>query len=171
MSPLQWSETLESGLSFMDDTHHEFVDLLATVVNADDTQLLSAWQTLVDHTDEHFSREDRWMQDTRFSSTNCHTTQHHVVLQVMREGITHGQAGELAVIRQMAQELGVWFPHHAQSMDAALALHLRSVGYDPLTGQVLAPQALPGEVIHGCGGATCGTAQNDTTRTPAELEA
>lgn len=171
MSTLQWSDTLASGLSFMDDTHHEFVDLLATVVHAEDAHVLSAWQTLVDHTDDHFSREDRWMRDTRFSSTNCHTTQHQVVLQVMREGVERGQMGELAVIRQMAQELGVWFPHHAQSMDAALALHLRSVGYDPLTGQVLAPQALPSEAIHGCGGATCGTPQGETTLTTAELEA
>lgn len=172
MSTLQWSETLELGLSFMDDTHHEFVNLLADVVNASDDQLLSAWQTLVDHTDDHFSREDRWMQDTRFSSSNCHTTQHKVVLQVMREGVQRGQAGQLDVIRQMAHELGLWFPQHAQSMDAALALHLRSVGYDPLTGQVLAPQALPSEIIHGCGGATCSTPHSTAaTQTVAELEA
>ena len=170
MSTLQWSETLQLGLSFMDDTHHEFVDLLATVVNADDAELVGAWQALVDHTDDHFAREDRWMHDTRFSSTNCHTTQHQVVLQVMREGVKHGQAGDRAVIRQMAHELGVWFPHHAQSMDAALALHLRSVGYDPLTGGVLAPQALPREAIHGCGGATCGTAQAESAPATAELQ-
>ena len=40
-------------------------------------------------------------------------------------------------------------------MDAALALHLRSVGFDPLTGTVALPQALPAGLIHGCGGAGC----------------
>jgi hypothetical protein len=45
-----------------------------------------------------------------------------------------GPRGSLAVVRQMADELAIWFPHHAQSMDAALALHLRSVGYDEQTG-------------------------------------
>lgn len=63
------------------------------------------------------------------------------------------------VVRQMADELGTWFPMHAQAMDAALALHLRSVGYDPVTGQVTLPQALPAETIHGCGGATCAPGQ------------
>ena len=29
MPALPWSEALELGLSFMDDTHREFVDLLA----------------------------------------------------------------------------------------------------------------------------------------------
>lgn len=169
MSTLQWSDSLALGLPFMDDTHHEFVDLLATVVNASDDALLPAWHTLIEHTDDHFGREDQWMQDTRFSSSNCHSTQHNVILQVMREGYKHSQAGDLGMVRQMAHELGIWFPQHAQSMDAALALHLRGVGYDPATGIVHAPHALPQEVIHGCGGDTCSTPSND--KTPATAAA
>ncbi|PKO62261.1 MAG: hemerythrin [Betaproteobacteria bacterium HGW-Betaproteobacteria-18] len=157
MPTLQWTDSLALGLPVMDDTHHEFVDLLAQVVNAPDDTLLPLWRELVAHTDTHFAREDHWMKETGFSSTNCHTTQHQVVLQVMREGDQRGTAGELAVVRQMADELGTWFPMHAQAMDAALALHLRGVGYDPITGQVTLPQALPSETIHGCGGSTCAT--------------
>jgi len=157
MLTLQWSETLVLGLPVMDATHHEFVDLLANVVNAPDTDLLLLWRQLVEHTDDHFGREDRWMKDTGFSSTNCHSTQHEVVLQVMREGHKRGSAGDLAVVRQMADELGIWFPQHAQSMDAALALHLRSVGYDETTGLVNMPQALPQDKIEGCHGADCAT--------------
>ena len=66
-----------------------------------------------------------------------------------------GQAGQLAPIRQMAHELTIWFPHHAATMDAGLALHLKSVGYDPLTGAVSQPEALPSAPLSGCGGA-CG---------------
>ena len=155
MSTLIWSVSLALGLSFMDDTHHEFVDLLATVVQADDATLLPAWQVLIEHTEHHFGQEDRWMLSTRFSSSNCHSMQHRVILQVMREGAARGHAGELGVVRQMARELGLWFPQHAQSMDAALALHLRGVGFDPATGIVHAPQALPQAEIHGCGGSSC----------------
>lgn len=171
MSTLQWSDSLVLGLPFMDDTHREFVDLLATVVQAPDDDLLAAWQTLIDHTDDHFGREDQWMRDTRFSSSNCHSTQHNVILQVMREGDKRGQAGEFGVVRQMAHELGIWFPQHAQSMDAALALHLRGVGYDTSTGIVHSPQALPQETIHGCGGATCSPPASETTPTPADIAA
>ena len=166
MSTLQWSDSLALDIPFMDDTHREFVDLLALVVNAADEDLLAAWKTLIEHTDDHFAREDQWMQSTRFSASNCHTMQHKVILQVMREGAKRGLTGELGVVRQMANELGIWFPQHAQTMDAALALHLRGVGYDPVTGIVHAPQALPAEEIHGCGGATC--SDNDTTQA-AEL--
>lgn len=171
MSTLQWSDNLALGLTFMDDTHQEFVELLATVVQAPDDQLQDAWHMLVEHTHEHFSREDAWMRDTRFSSSNCHTTQHQVVLQVMREGEKRGERGELGMIRQMAHELGIWFPQHAQSMDAALALHLRSVGYDPATGVVHAPEALPQTEIHGCGGDTCSDATADTADQPRAVNA
>jgi len=155
MPHLQWSDALSLDLPVMDDTHREFVDLLAQVETANDEALLTHWRTLVDHTDEHFTREDQWMQATRFSSSNCHSMQHKVVLQVMREGITLAQAGDLGAIRQMTRELAIWFAQHAQSMDAALALHLRGIGYDPLTGIVAMPEALPDRIIHGCGGASC----------------
>lgn len=159
MPALQWSDTLVLGLPTMDATHHEFVDLLARVVGAADAELLALWHELVVHTDEHFAREDGWMKQTGFSATNCHTTQHEVVLQVMREGEKHGSKGNLGVVRQMADELGIWFPQHAASMDAALALHLRSVGYDEKTGEVNVPQALPQEAIEGCHGAGCATGE------------
>ena len=155
MPELQWSDSYTLDLPVMDDTHHEFVDLQARVVRATDAQLLPLWEELVAHTDEHFAREDRWMTDTGFSPTNCHTTQHQTVLKVMREGSKRGRTGDLAVVRQMANELGVWFPQHANAMDAALAQHLRSVAYDEKTGQVHLPLALPTENIEGCHGSSC----------------
>ena len=147
---LQWSDALALNIPFMDDTHREFVDLLADVVQAPDAILLEKWRTLISHTQEHFDREDQWMLDTGFSTSNCHAMQHKVILQVMREGEERGVLADFPVIRQMGYELGVWFPQHAQSMDAALALHLRGVGYDPVTGQVSMPQSLPTQDIHGC---------------------
>ena len=107
MPPLQWSDALVLDLPAMDDTHREFVDLLAVVESAGNDTLLAHWRTLVDHTDGHFGREDRWMQDTRFSSTNCHSVQHKVVLQVMREGIALAEAGDPSAIRQVARELAI----------------------------------------------------------------
>lgn len=157
MPALQWSDTLALGLPVMDATHQEFVALLARVVGAPDTELLPLWHELVEHTDAHFAREDGWMQQTGFAATNCHSTQHQVVLQIMREGDKRGGLGDLAMVRQMADELGTWFPQHAHSMDAALALHLRHVGFDTQTGSISQPQALPAKEIEGCHGADCAT--------------
>lgn len=131
----------------MDDTHHEFVQLLAEVQNASDDTLLMHWANLIEHTDDHFGREDEWMLQTAFASGNCHTTQHKIVLQVLREGLQHGQNGDLKMIRAMADELVNWFPQHAQAMDASLALHMRRVDFDPVTGKINKPEALPKEAI------------------------
>lgn len=157
MNRLEWSDALALDLAEMDDTHREFVALLGAVRDAPDTRLVGAWRSLIEHTESHFGQEDRWMHDTRFASGNCHATQHFVVLKVMREGESAAQAGRIDVIRLMAHELAAWFPQHAQSMDAALALHLRRVGYDVSTGIVTLPQALPAEEIRGCAGAGCST--------------
>lgn len=155
MAALPWSEALELGLSFMDDTHKEFVELLARCEEAADAELPALWDALVAHTTDHFGREDEWMLATGFASGNCHGTQHKVVLHVLREGASRARAGDLAPARQMIVELAAWFPQHAQTMDAALALHLRGVGYDAATGEVREPARLPALEISGCGGASC----------------
>lgn len=157
MAALEWSEALALDLPQLDETHEEFVALLAQVESADDAEILTRWQALIAHTEQHFGMEDQWMAATRFASGNCHSMQHKVVLQVMREGAARAAQGDLPVLRMMAGELALWFPQHAQTMDAALALHLRRVGFDAATGTVHLPGALPDGLVHGCGGAGCAT--------------
>jgi len=152
---LAWSNALVLDMPVMDEVHQEFVALLERVVLAEDDMLMPLWSELIAHTQEHFDREDQWMRATGFAAGNCHATQHKVVLQVLREGEARGHGGDLAVVRQMADELGIWFPQHAQSMDASLALHLRSAGYDPATRALAQSDRLPKTEIHGCGGVIC----------------
>lgn len=157
MPKLEWSDTFALDVPVMDDTHQEFVDLLAAVVSASDDTLLPRWDDLVQHTDEHFAREDRWMLATGFAVDNCHSSHHKLILQIMRDGARRGRAGELAVVRQMADELGTWFPHHANSMDAGLAAHLKAIGYDTVTGTIARPAGVPAELIEGCSHSACDT--------------
>ncbi len=150
---VKWSDELSLDLDFMDDTHREFIDLLAAIEVAPDDRVVDCFATMIEHTDGHFGAEDRWMKETHFSSSNCHTMQHSVILQVLREGLRRGrEEGDLVLLRDLAKELGIWFTQHAQSMDAALALHLRGVGYNAATGKVSHPEALPQHEISGCGG-------------------
>ncbi|MBK6591882.1 MAG: hemerythrin domain-containing protein [Burkholderiales bacterium] len=166
MPALEWSDDFVLNIPQMDRTHEEFVDLLAAVETASDGAVLAAWQDLVAHTEDHFSREDRWMTETRFAASNCHSTQHKVVLQIMQQGAAQCQAGDVAMVRQMVKELAVWFPQHAASMDAALANHLQRVGYDTNNGSIARPQALPVSEIHGCAGDSC----SDTPSASQTLE-
>ena len=125
------------GLPAIDQTHVEFVELLAATELADDGQLLERLQALTDHTVDHFGREDQWMADTAFAPVNCHSMQHRVVLQTLEELLRRGrEEGDLALVREILPELGKWFTQHAQTMDAALAWHLDQVGFDETTGQM-----------------------------------
>ena len=59
------------------------------------------------------------------NSADNHILQHRVVLNVLREGLVMARAGDLQPVREMAGELAAWFAKHTQSLDAALALHMR----------------------------------------------
>jgi hemerythrin len=141
VTPLQWKEILSLDLPAMDEPSQRLAALLEQASVATDANLLAIWRQLITHTEGQFEREDRWMLQTSFSSTQVHTVQHKVVLQVMREGLgdKDSDIGNLPLIRTMTHELGVWFAQHNQSMDAALALHLRKSGYDPALGVLSMP--------------------------------
>lgn len=128
MTLLTWSETLTLGYPPMDDLHRECVDRLSDVDNCTDAELPRTWAALIACTERLFDRENGWMTSTHFSSTYNHTIQHRVVLNLMREGLAMARSGQSADVRTMASELANWFAKHIQSLDAALALHLKSIG-------------------------------------------
>lgn len=154
MTALVWSAQLELHHDAMDRTHHEFVELLEDALAAnDDLRRLVRFRHLVAHTEAHFDQEDRWMRATGFAPQNCHSLQHAAVLGAMREGVTEAEAGDFCALRETLQALAVWFPMHAQSMDAALASHLEAVGYDTASGRMNGAPTAP---ITGCGSTGCG---------------
>lgn len=157
MSTLAWTDALRVNQPQMDRTHQEFVALLADVhrvLEEDDGHAgPTAFERLLAHTVEHFETEDRWMRATGFSADNCHSRQHAMVLQLMREVLRLAQDGQPAPLVQVVHELAQWFPLHAQMMDAGLASHLADVGFDPETGT--ASGALPEAAMTHCGSAGC----------------
>jgi hemerythrin-like metal-binding protein len=161
MTALTWTESLALNNAQMDRTHEEFVDLLAAchaALAGPDDILLGAFDTLTQHTVEHFAQEDRWMAATGFAPANCHAYQHQAVLGVMQECVKRARGSDDAApdfepLRLAVGELAIWFPQHAQSMDAALAQHLDSLQFDTATGQCARP--VPAEAMTGCGGSSC----------------
>ena len=158
MTALTWNESLALNHAQMDRTHAEFVQLLAAAADAlpgPDAELLQAFDLLTLHTVEHFAQEDRWMAATGFAPASCHAYQHQAVLAVMQECVKRArEGGDFEPLRLAVGELAIWFPQHAQSMDAALAQHLESLGFDPTSGACR--HAAPADALTGCGGSNCG---------------
>ena len=151
MPTLNWSDDMALGVQPMDDDHQTIVQLLATAEAANNAALIPAWQRLVEYTAKHFAMEDQWMLDTGFASDNCHSSQHQIVLDIMKEGAVKGALGDLGMVRQMTRELAGWLPMHVDAMDSVLVAHLRSVGYDPVSRTVHTPAAMPAQEVQGCG--------------------
>lgn len=158
MPTLVWNDTLALGNERMDTTHREFADLLAAAeaaLDADRPQQVTTFGALVAHTVEHFAQEDRWMEDCGFTPDNCHRRQHAHVLAVMQEVLRLARdEGQTAHLPRVLAELADWFPMHAHMMDAALAAHLVSVGYDAETHRA---SRLPKDLapISSCGSPGC----------------
>jgi len=151
----EWTEKLLTGDARMDQTHQEFADQLAELLATPAADQLPLYEAFVAHTVAHFAQEDRWMLATGFTASNCHTDQHAMVLETMQAVIKHYQSGETDIINRMGEALGEWFGQHAQSMDAGLAQHLQSVGFDSATETLADPAAIRNVTVSGCGSISC----------------
>jgi len=128
---LEWTDALALDENTMDDTHREFVDLLNRVAAAPESELLASLDEFVKHTEEHFSQEERWMKDFAFPPLHCHQGEHANVLEVVREVRKRVAYGQMQLGKTLTDALAEWFPQHAGSMDAVLAMYMKQIGYVP----------------------------------------
>ena len=152
---LPWSSALSVGDVRMDHTHAEFVEQLNQLLTTPAHQQLPLYQAFLAHTVEHFAQEERWMLASGFAPDNCHAAHHATILETMRAVEAHHRQGDLDIITRMAEALAEWFPQHAASMDAGLALHLQSVGFDTATETLADPDRVRPASMSGCGSVSC----------------
>ncbi|TNF54585.1 MAG: hypothetical protein EP308_07535 [Burkholderiales bacterium] len=152
---LDWTDSLNTGDARMDDTHHEFVTLLNELLQTPPERQLPLYRAFIDHTVDHFAQEERWMVATGFAADNCHASHHATILETMRAVVEHFEQGDTDIINRLAEALAEWFPQHAASMDAGLALHLKDVGFDTRTETLADPAKVRPASMSGCGSVTC----------------
>ena len=156
MKRMEWTESLELGLTPMDATHQEFVacyNALAEASEGDDqAQFLARFDAFIDHSVEHFDQENVWMAAINFPG--CHKAEHDRVLAVLRDVRKRVEKGDLALGRRLVEELPPWFENHASGMDAALAFHIETIGFDTDSGVIGKPELL-GDVSCTTSGGAC----------------
>ena len=152
---LTWSTELHTGDGRMDDTHAEFVTQLNLLLATPQDQHLPLYREFLEHTIDHFAQEERWMLATGFTADNCHAGPHASILETMRAVEEHYVKGDQEIITRLAEALAEWFPQHAASMDAGLAMHLRNVQFDSRTETLADPAAIRPATMSGCGSVSC----------------
>lgn len=118
---LLWSDSFLLGFAPMDVVHHEFVDIVHSMLNCPDEQLIEHLREFERHATDHFSQELGWMRSTGFPATECHDEEHRAVQKSVREVVPLVEAGDVSVGRSLAVALARWFPGHADYLDSALA--------------------------------------------------
>jgi hemerythrin-like metal-binding protein len=158
MTTLAWTDNLVLNQPTLDATHQEFIEHLNAFGAALDEGIdaLPAYHALLTHTEAHFAMEEDWMARCGFEPQNCHSSQHAMVLNVMREALRYAtelnDREPLAILRT---ELAGWFPQHAEMMDAALVFTMEQRGFNPATGECR--EAVTAEAgSAGCGSSSCG---------------
>lgn len=158
MTTLAWTDNLVLNQPTLDATHQEFIEHLNAFGAALDAGVdaLPAYHALLAHTEAHFAMEEDWMARCGFEPQNCHSSQHAMVLNVMREALRYAtelnDREPLAILRT---ELAGWFPQHAEMMDAALVFTMEQRGFDPATGECR--ELVIEGAAHSCGSAGCGS--------------
>ena len=121
-SAFEWTDAYLLGHPQMDDTHREFVALVDKLLTVPDALVLPTLKEFKAHAEQHFSQEDQWMVSTAFPPRDCHIGEHAAVLNSVVEVCEYlEQGGNVAMGRDLAEELRNWFPGHADYLDAALA--------------------------------------------------
>ncbi|QDF96083.1 cation-binding hemerythrin HHE [Azoarcus sp. DD4] len=159
MQQMEWTDQFELGLGRMDDTHREFVELYNVLAAATGETFIERLDAFIAHTEAHFDQENRWMEQVNFPG--CHRAEHDRVLTVMRDVRQRAARGDLFLGRRLVEELPPWFDNHVGGMDAALAFHLQSIGFDVETGTMSAAAAgsCSGSTASGC---ACSTSSDAT---------
>lgn len=142
MNQMEWNEKLELGLAPMDATHQEFVACYNALAAAGEADFLARFDEFMAHCVAHFDQENDWMAAVNFPG--CHKAEHDRVLAVMTDIRKRVELGDMALGRRLVEELPPWFENHATGMDAALAFHLETIGFDTATGVIGKPELLSG---------------------------
>lgn len=113
------------GIPQMDDTHREFVELLNQLGDANKEDFKQLFHKLVSHTKAHFTLENMLMQETSFPAIREHMDEHQRVLGELDRMEKKVSQGNNMFPKAYLQQLPDWFHLHANTMDSALAAHLK----------------------------------------------
>jgi hemerythrin-like metal-binding protein len=115
------------GISSMDDTHREFVDLVNRLGMAPKAEFIQLFGELFTHTQSHFEQENRLMRESGFPAIREHTDEHQRILGELNRFSQKVATGSIMMGKAyVTQQLPQWFDLHAKTMDSALAAHLKS---------------------------------------------
>ncbi|RMG56841.1 MAG: hemerythrin [Gammaproteobacteria bacterium] len=126
---------LELPVAFMNADHAEFVQALAELeqlLESGDTAAVGpAFERLLEHTREHFGREEAAMEQIQFPPYRAHKGEHERVLGVMEQILAQWQAApDSERMQGYIEDMRGWFHQHLDTMDRVTSVWLARNGIE-----------------------------------------
>jgi hemerythrin len=126
------------ALDFMNTVHCEELTLVQSISgligakspdNSKISELLEQWVT---HTEQHFERENRYMQEYRFPAYPVHANEHDAALEQIRQVQQQwNQQQDIESLKQYIQnDWPAWFNNHISTMDFITAQFLSQFDFE-----------------------------------------
>jgi hemerythrin len=116
----------------MNDTHFEamtLINALSTSVTSGEAEAIdAAFSELIDHTREHYQKEEAMMLEKKFPPYPAHKEDHDNSLKEMEREAEHfTQSRDVeALWAYVNNELIPWFLRHTETMDAVTSIFLEN---------------------------------------------
>lgn len=127
---LQWNSSLEVGVAEIDIQHKHLVDLLnglnIAMKQGDGRGILGQLiHGLGDYIIQHFSLEERYMQETGFPKFDAHHHEHQKFVKRIIVFDQQFKSGNVLLTVQIMHFLRDWVREHIAGFDQELGRHLR----------------------------------------------
>lgn len=126
----------ELAIDFVNDDHKHAaaaLDELAALGRQDpmdDVRIIASLADFLQHTREHFDREQVMMEDTAFPPRPVHVAEHQRVLAELEAVLEDWPLLEVAArSRYLLTDLPQWFRQHLATMDTVTCQYAASMGW------------------------------------------
>ncbi len=122
MSLLEWSEEFSVGVRKLDDQHKELIGTLNELFDAigegcEQAILRRQLTRLIDYALTHFMDEEKLMLQCNYAGYQQHKLEHDEFTSKVLALNDRCEAGEPALIAEIANFLTIWFTTHVQGTD------------------------------------------------------
>jgi hemerythrin len=115
------------GDDAIDRDHQTFLEMVQAMTDSDNVAFPTLFRKLLEHTEEHFNRENELMVRCGVPTLPEHKSEHTRVLGEFHQFMARVDRGFIQFGRMFVIErLVPWFEVHVPSMDVALVLHLKA---------------------------------------------
>lgn len=130
----KWSPEYSVGIKTIDSQHQELVNILnrlfvAVSKREGDKAIAGILDALMKYTQEHFSLEERLMEQAKYKDLEAHKVEHRKLIAQLDELIKKHMLEDKPIYFEMMNFLKTWLREHILGVDTKYSAALREAGF------------------------------------------